>query len=145
MAINRNVMLQEIGKRLRRVRKGLNYSLEEMSRKLGVSKSGYYKNEGGITFPQLNTLHLLFHDFNISLDWLIFNQGPMYYKDKQQEIELAGSKKRNETLGLEEKSPEVRELLDTMEHDPLLRHELLVYFYKYKNRRKSQEKEEVND
>jgi transcriptional regulator with XRE-family HTH domain len=145
MAINRKVLLQEIGKRLRRLRKDLNYSLEVMSRKLGVSKSGYYKNEGGITFPQLNTLHLLFYDFNISLDWLIFNQGPMYYKEKQQEIELAGSKKKNGTLGLEDKSPEVRELLDSMEHDPLLRHELLVYFYKYKNRQKSQEGEDIKD
>jgi transcriptional regulator with XRE-family HTH domain len=145
MAINRKVMLQEIGKRLRRVRKNLNYSLEEMAGKLGVSKSGYYKNEGGITFPQLNTLHLLFHDFNISLDWLIFNQGPMYYKEKQQEIGLAAGKKKNETLGLEDKSPEVRELLDSMERDPLLRHELLVYFYKYKNKQKSQEGEEIKD
>jgi hypothetical protein len=32
-----------------------------------------------------------------------------------------------------------------MEYDPLLRHELLVYFYKYKNRQKRQEREEVKD
>jgi hypothetical protein len=69
----------------------------------------------------------------------------MFYKEKQREMELTAGKEKNGTLGLEDKSPEVRELLDSMEHDPLLRHELLVYFYKYKNRQKSREVEDIKD
>jgi hypothetical protein len=69
----------------------------------------------------------------------------MHYKEKQPGIELADSKKKNGTWGLEDKSTEVRELLDSMERDPLLRHELLVYFYKYKNQQKSREVEEIKD
>jgi hypothetical protein len=61
--------------------------------------------------------------------------------------ELAASEKKNGTLGFENKSSEVRELLDSMERDPLLRHELLVYFYKYKNQQKQniQEVEGIKD
>jgi transcriptional regulator with XRE-family HTH domain len=143
MAINRKESLQEIGKRLRRVRKQLNYSLERMAGKLGISQSGYYKNEGRITLPRLNTLYRLFNDFDISLDWLLFDQGPMHYKEKRPGIESADGKKKNGTLGLDDKSSEVRELLEAMDRDPLLRHELLVYFYKYKNKQGSQSVEEL--
>jgi hypothetical protein len=58
---------------------------------------------------------------------------------------LADSKKKNGTLGLKDKSTEVWELLDSMEREPLLRYELLVYFYKYKNKKKSREVEEIKD
>jgi hypothetical protein len=61
----------------------------------------------------------------------------MHYKEKQPGIELTASKKKNGTLGLEDKSTEVRDLLDSMERDPLLRHELLVYFYKHKNKHRA--------
>lgn len=128
MAIHRGRLLQEVGKRLRTIREQLKHSPADMARRLGLSYSGYFKNESGITFPKVTTLHVLQDDFDISMDWFIFNKGPMHYKDRQQQLE----EKTAKTSRLEETVPEVRELLDHMEEDVLFRHKVLVYFYEYK-------------
>ncbi len=135
MAFNRARFIGAIGGRLIRLRKHLNYSLEEMARKLGLSKSGYYKNEGGLVFPGLETLDCLQRDYDISMDWLIFEKGPMHYQEKEPEPEKMEEK---ETLDLENISPDVRELLEYMEGDRLLKHEVLVYFYRYKEKKDHQ-------
>jgi transcriptional regulator with XRE-family HTH domain len=111
------------------VREQLNYSIQDMARRLGLSHSGYFKNESGITFPKLNTLARLHEEYDISMDWLIFNQEPMHNKDRQPE---QGEEK--ETLDRGDVSSDVRELLEYMDQDPLLRYEVLVYFYKYKRK-----------
>ena len=122
-ADRKRLLLENLGRRLRRVRKQLNYSLGEMAGKLGVSKSGYYKNEKGITFPGVLTLDHLQWAYDISMDWLIFNKGPVFYKEKLPELSP------QETLDI---SSDVREMLEQMAHDRLLEHEVLAFFYKYK-------------
>lgn len=123
MAVDRRLLLLEnIGRRLRRVRKQLNYSLGEMAGNLKVSKSGYYKNEKGITFPGVLTLDHLQWAYDISMDWLIFNKGPVFYKEKLPEHSP-------EPL---EVSPDVREMLEHMSRDRLLEHEVLAFYYRYK-------------
>jgi hypothetical protein len=67
------------------------------------------------------------------MDWLIFNKGPMHYGERQPE---KGDEKK--ALNLETVSPHVQELLEYMERDPLLQHEVLVHFYKYKERKANQ-------
>jgi len=55
----------------------------------------------------------------------------MYYPEEQ---------KSRETLqALQDAIPEVKELLEYMGRDPLLRYEMLIHFYKYK---KEQEKKQ---
>jgi transcriptional regulator with XRE-family HTH domain len=141
MAFSRARFIGAIGRRLIRLRKHLNYSLEEMARKLGLSKSGYYKNEGGLSFPGLETLDCLQRDYDISMDWLMFEKGPMHFQEKQPEPQPEPEPEKvekKETLDLEELSPDVRELLEYMEGDRLLKHEVLVYFYRYKERKEHQ-------
>jgi transcriptional regulator with XRE-family HTH domain len=139
MAFKRAVLLKQIGRRLRGLRKQLNYSLEEMAVKLGRSKSGYFKNENGLTIPGLATMYRLQADFDISMDWLIFNKGPVHYQDKQPEPEPERVEEdEKKTEDLENISADVRELLEYMERDRLLAHEVLVYFYKYKERKEHQ-------
>ena len=139
MAIHRGRLLQEVGERLRTIREQLKHSPADMARRLGLSYSGYFKNESGITFPKVTTLHVLQDDFGISMDWLIFNKGPMHYKDRQQE--LRPEEKGTKTSRLEDRVPEVQELLDHMEEDVLFRHKVLVYFYEYKKGQPSPEEE----
>ncbi|NIM17439.1 MAG: helix-turn-helix domain-containing protein [Candidatus Aminicenantes bacterium] len=122
--------MQNLGRRLRTIRRQLNYNQQEMASALGLKRSGYFKNEEGETFPGVSTLFRLQKNYDISMDWLIFNKGPMVFKEKQQEEKPAG---------LEERSPEVRELVDVMEQDPQLKHEILAYFYKYKSKKKPTE------
>jgi len=130
MALHSSKFLEIVGRQMLKLRKNLNCSSGEMARKLGLSKSGYYKNENGITFPRLDTLDLLQRDFDISMDWLIFNKGPMHYGER-----LLEKRDEKKFLNLETVSSHVRELLEYMERDPLLQHEVLVHFYKYKERK----------
>ncbi len=117
----------EAGHRLEEVRKSYDHSRQEMANRLGVSRSNLYKNEIGFYFPRLDTLVRLHDDFDISLDWLLFDIGPMHTKEKQAAIAT-----ENQSKGMVNESPDVKELLAAIEQDQVLRHELLAYFYKYK-------------
>jgi transcriptional regulator with XRE-family HTH domain len=117
----------EAGQRLEMVRKSYDYSRQEMASRLGVSRSNLYKNEIGFYFPRLDTLIRLHEDFDVSLDWLLFDSGPRHTKDKQAAIAL-----ENQSKSMISESPDVKELLTAIEQDQVLRHELLAYFYKYK-------------
>jgi transcriptional regulator with XRE-family HTH domain len=82
MPKTRGIFYQGVGERLANVRRRLNYSRQEMARVLGLKSSGYFKNESGETFLSVTTLSRLQKNFDISIDWLLFNKGPMYFKDK---------------------------------------------------------------
>lgn len=123
-------LLQGAGLRLRKVRDQLRFSRVEMAARMGIKPVGYYKNENGETFPGLRSLDRLQKDFDISMDWFIFNKGPMYYKEKQPE-----KKEEPEVSGAAAMTPEMKELFHQMERDPRLRHELLAYYYKYKEKK----------
>jgi len=53
-----------------------------MASRLGISRGAYNKNERGINFPCIDTQRRLSEDFDISMDWLLFNKGAMFYKEK---------------------------------------------------------------
>ncbi|NIM13976.1 MAG: helix-turn-helix domain-containing protein [Candidatus Aminicenantes bacterium] len=134
--------LDGIGKRLRLLRKQLNYSAQEMAARLGLNYNSYYKNENSETYPGINTLYQLSEAHDISIDWLMFGKGPMYCQEKGREKELAELGKELELMReklreQEEKAgirfrPELQELLEHMERIPLLYHEVLVYFQRFK-------------
>jgi transcriptional regulator with XRE-family HTH domain len=132
MTIRTKSFISDVSKRLRLVRKEHDYTRREMAWKLGMSQGNYYKNESAISLPRVDTLYRLHTDFDISLDWLLFGGQPMHNKEKQPVIAAPVK-----TTGLENKLPDARELLDTMEQDHVLRHEVLLYFYKYKQNRET--------
>ncbi|MCX6579854.1 MAG: helix-turn-helix transcriptional regulator [Candidatus Aminicenantes bacterium] len=119
-----------VARRLAKLRYLYNYPLQEMARRVGLSSSGYFKNENGVSFPKLETLQRLEKDFDVSMDWLIFNKGPIHYKDV-----LAGKGVEKISPSLEATVPEIKELMGCMEQDILFRHEVLVFFYKYRNKK----------
>jgi transcriptional regulator with XRE-family HTH domain len=127
MARNRRDAFQNIGGRLKKIRKHLDLSKLEMAGRMGLSYEGYFKNESGVTLPGGATLNALQKNYNISMDWLLFEKGPMLFNDKpspEQSTRIPGKW-----------SDELDELMSSMENDPQLMHEILVYFYKYKNRK----------
>ena len=84
-----------------------------MADRLGVTTSGYYKNEHGDTLPSVSSL-----------------------KRKNLQAEC---KKRDEVLTkLQEKTtfiesrPEMQELLEYIEKVPIFYHKLMVFFQEYK-------------
>jgi transcriptional regulator with XRE-family HTH domain len=127
--------------RLKAIREQIGCTPVQMAARLGITSGAYNKNESGRNFPFRNTLKRLAEDFNISMDWLFFNKGPMYYNEKgQREKELEEEIKKL-TSELEEKrknlekmtqdkaaSPEVKELLDCMNQTPIFYHKIMLYF-----------------
>jgi len=75
-------ILKAVAIRLRKVREQLGYSPKEMAFRLEVSPGAYNKNEKGVNFPWLDTQRRLLEDFDISMDWFLFNKGTMFYKEK---------------------------------------------------------------
>ena len=118
---------EEVGHRLEIVRNSYGYRRSEMARRLGISKSNVYRNEIGYGFPRLSTLLKLYEEFDISLNWLLFNIEPMHTKDQQNT-----TAREKQIKELESKSPALNELLVAMEKDSVLLHGILFYFYKYK-------------
>lgn len=121
-----------VGQRIALIRKEHQYTRREMSVKLGIHQDNYYKNEIGYSIPGMDTLYRLHTDFDISLDWLFFGSQPMHNKEKQPII-----MPEKQTTGLENQSPHVREMLDAMEQDPLLLHEMMLNYFKYKQNKET--------
>ena len=175
MKINKREFSRELGRRLRMVRRQLGFSRPELAERFGISPNALGKNEHGDSVPNAQTLHRLASDFDISMDWLFFNKGPMYHKDKktmeemEQEIselqkeldparqqiaelkkeldlarqQLAVSEKEKPLEGKEmgtaavsQFTPEVRELVEQMKKIPLLHHEILAHFHRFKRENK---------
>jgi len=77
MSAKRQKLLKEISERLKTVRKRNYLTIEQMRRRLGVSRDCYYKNEIGSTMPALEVLEVFRREFDISVEWLLFGQEPM--------------------------------------------------------------------
>ncbi|UCH97809.1 MAG: hypothetical protein JSV88_13410, partial [Candidatus Aminicenantes bacterium] len=96
----------------------------------------------------------------ISMDWLIFDYGPMFLKEKEpgkppgeevakelaiqaEELKEAGQEEVKKPWW-EESMPDARELLEFMAKDPLFRYKVFLYFYEYKEK-KDQDEEKKED
>jgi transcriptional regulator with XRE-family HTH domain len=125
MARIKQKTIQGIGGRLSIIRKYLGFSIPQMAGALGLSYDGYYKNESNQASPGYFTLQRLQQNHDVSMDWLMFGKGPMFFNNKPLSTETL--------LGSAANFPELKELMNAMEQDVQLRHEILVYYYKYKN------------
>ena len=145
--MNRKDLLKDIGYKLKKIREALNYSSPDMASRFGVVRSSYLRNESGQTCPDIQTMRILGTAFDVSLDWLICDKGPMYYREKEPSRAQPGKpvEKTVESqvpqTGVEAKSsleipdtvPEdIRELLEHMKRIPLLRYQILASFHKFK-------------
>jgi transcriptional regulator with XRE-family HTH domain len=124
--------LNGIGERLKLLRKQLNHSPQEMASQLRLNDNSYYKNENSQTYPGINTLYWLSQVYDISMDWLLFGKGSMYGKEKELEQMREKLREQEEKAGEIMSRPELQELLEHMKHIPLLYHEVLVHFQRFK-------------
>jgi DNA-binding XRE family transcriptional regulator len=133
--MDRKTLLKNIGQKLNDIRSSLKLDGFQMADRIGAYRTSYRHYEMGDTAPQLTCLYRLAHTDNISLDWLIVDRGPKFYKEQEtpiQPLPVPEPPKETETLPPIAYERDVKELLEYMEQDPLLRHELLLTFYKYK-------------
>ncbi len=150
MASKRETELQAIGARLKKVREGAGYNQKQMAANVGLTPSAYSKIEHGLHFPGIASLRRLSEKNDISMDWLLFDKGAMYLKENEKqkkELEKAVEALTREVdqlkhdLETERKGQkdshmdmnfEVKELLGYMERVPMLYHEILLHFQKFK-------------
>jgi transcriptional regulator with XRE-family HTH domain len=155
MEVKKETIWREVGKRLKKLRLELKYSKKQMAQRLGINLNSYYKNENGNSFPWLYSLYRLHKDFGISMDWLIFDYGPMYLKEKEpgkpSEEELAkqlaikaeevkeAEQEEVKKPWWEQSMPDARGLLEYMAQDPLFRYKVFLFFYEYKEKKEKDE------
>jgi len=158
MEIKKNMLTRKTASKLVSLRKQLNYSIKEMAAYFGITVGAYYKNENGNFIPGIKSLYRLSTDHDISMDWFIFDKGPMKFTEKNKmevlEKELQAAREKVQELEKEKEiweesrkeleremeergagieiTPEVKELLEHMVRIPLLYHGVLVYFQEFK-------------
>lgn len=118
-----------------------------MAQRLELSRSGYLKYEGGKRFPSLDVLYLLVKEFNVSMDWLLFERGSMIFSHRLPNRELAVEKekleqeiatlkelhqKEIELLKVnQETSKEIKAIVEQMRRDPEFFHQAMAFLHKY--------------
>ncbi len=122
--MNRKPILHDIALRLKKIRDTLGFSPVDMSNHLGTYRSNYYKYENAKSFPHFMVLSKLGNNLGVSLDWLILDKGPMFYKEKDYNNTLAAL------------PTDIQELVEQMEQVPLLKYEILLSFHKFKESHK---------
>ncbi len=118
--------------RIIELRRSLNYSTKKMGDCLRASQTSYRRYEQGKILPGYPGLYSIAENLGISLDWLVCGKGPVYYKEKEKNDRTEGKKETLQDLLPGSSLEEIKDLLENMNRIPLLRHEILVYFYKFK-------------
>jgi len=86
--------LKEIGERIKKVRKELGLTQEDMAKKLGMSRNSIIRYENGEAVPSRKFLKLLEYEFGINPRWILKGEGEMFlpsdYEKKKQELTKKG-------------------------------------------------------
>ncbi len=136
--MDRKELVSEIGRRLKMVRRHFGYSQDGMAHLMNTGTTSYYRNELGTNCPGIWPQYMLAKEMKVSLDWLVCNRGKMIYEEpKKEEPPKAEEPKTPEMEILsDDLRNDVKELLDHMEHIPLLRYEVLTLLHRFKEEHK---------
>ena len=151
MILNKQNIGEGRGNRLLAIRKSLNLSPKQMAARLEVNRNTYYKNENGETRPGWKSLQILINTYKISIDWLLYNKGPIFINEKVPNLSEIQAQRKNEKELLEQTvqnlkeseentkhfntlkklQPDIEPLMEAMINDPELRHDILLKFYRH--------------
>jgi DNA-binding XRE family transcriptional regulator len=115
------MLKEEVGKRLRQIRRHFGYQQDRMAQLIEISKVTYGKNERGLHLPETLTLVSLHKQLGVSVEWLLFNRGSMFWKGEPQE-----------KSSVDFFTQEVEEMIDLMKRIPLLRHSVMMHYQQFK-------------
>lgn len=150
--------LKGIASRVTAIRSQLKLTRPQMAEALNISYNAYTKYERALNLPSLKIQAILAEKFDISMDWLLLNKGSMHFSEiekalqenrvlKQEQEKLTEQEKQKEIEKQKQElnkepvlspdavivtSPDIKELLQYMEDNPLFKHQLLTYFYRFK-------------
>ncbi len=157
MEFSMKKLLAASASKLKKLREEFGYSRKQMAAYFEVTRSGYHRNERGLNLPRLQSLHKLCFERDISMDWYLFDKGPMIYSEKGKAEELQDTvrelEKRNEELEKRNRElenehnrekimeaettltglkPDVKELVTHMAGIPLLYYEIMAHYQRFK-------------
>ena len=78
--------LTEIGERIKKVRKELGLTQEDMAKKLGISRESIVKYERGDIMPSQKFLKLLKYELEVNPNWILTGEGEMFLNDEKEKI-----------------------------------------------------------
>jgi transcriptional regulator with XRE-family HTH domain len=122
--MTRKEIASSLGLKLQKIQKIFNKSGVQMAEILNCVRVSYLRNEKGQTIPNIFTIYNLATQLDISLNWFLLDEGPMYIKDIAR-VKDVESISRPLTADL-------KELFEHMEKIPLLRHDILLRFQQFK-------------
>jgi len=124
---------QNIGKRLKQVREFFKFTQRRMAEVVRIQESTYKKNEKCVHLLNINTLERLHDELGVSAEWLLFENGPIYWKDiraKEDENTQAGLLKKDIFM------EEVEEMVEMLKQVPMIRHSVMGHYQDCKIRYK---------
>lgn len=124
-----NEFAKALGDKLEKVRKINRITVTNMAAALNINRITYVRNSIGRATPNIYTVYNLGKRFEISLDWFLLDEEPMLRSEKTAEKIVEAVPPPPQTPPL---LPDIQELLDHMDKIPLLRHEILAQFYRFK-------------
>ncbi|MDQ1351359.1 MAG: Helix-turn-helix protein [Acidobacteriota bacterium] len=116
------INIVNIGKRLKQVRESFKYTQRRMADIIRVQDGTYKKNERGIHLVNVYSLDQLHTELGVSVEWLLFENGPVFWKDIQAKKEEENPRK--EDLFKEE----VAEMIEMLRRVPMIRHSVMLHY-----------------
>ena len=118
-------MSNEVGLRLKELRRKLNMSQAQLGEKMGIKATTLAKHENGICFPTGKMLNILASQYNVSMDYLVCGRGTLFYEDKDTPDSIHP---KNIMSG----DKELEELISLVSSMSWVRHAVLSYFLRFK-------------
>jgi transcriptional regulator with XRE-family HTH domain len=116
-----DIKLEEMGKRLRMIRRGLLLTLEQSSEETGISRSYLSDFETGKRLVTTKYLKYLFEQHNINLNYIFLPDQRMFRANEEEEL-----------VRIFENIPDIKDLLLYIRKIPHARFMMLTYFCQYK-------------
>ena len=130
--------MNDLGDRIRQIRKLNNLSMDSFGEKVGISKVSVSRIEAGINNPSTQTIMLICREFGLNEEWLRNGKGEMHCEVSQEE-EIA---QIVNTL-LAEKPKSFR--MKLVHYISQMTDEELEYFHEFLIELTSEEEDEEND
>jgi len=123
MNMNKKSIMEGFSKRITELRREMRLSRKQMAAFFVVTEVTYRRYEQGVMLPGFLSMYTAGVQLGVSLDWLVYGRSPVYYKEIEEKL-------KKQDAPHEAIAPEVLNLLEHIKRVPLVRNEMLSYFYK---------------
>jgi len=123
--INLGDYLEDIGARLKSIRKHLDWTQEEIGTAVGLSVSAISEMEKGSKRPHQTYLLFLAHKFQINVSWILTGRGGMFFTDLEGDYNFGNDRQQ------------IKEILYLMEQSSYIRFKMIAYYWELKAENKT--------